>query len=87
MKSNLFIDGVNNFNEKDGRRLNSRIKLPDPRFVNRSCIDELILPFGIISGSSQLTASLDQRYIVCGTVNIDTYLDNHIFIGSGSFGG
>jgi hypothetical protein len=87
MKSNLFIDGVNSFNERDGRRLQSKVKLPDPKFVNRSRMDELILPIGIISGSSQLTASFDQRYIVCGTVNIDSYLDNYIFISSGSFGG
>jgi hypothetical protein len=86
-KSNLFIDGVGDVNVNDGNRRSPAYSTPDPTFINKSSMEGLILPFGIISGSSQLTASLDVRYIVSGTINIDTYLDNHIFIGSGSFGG
>ena len=86
-KNNLFIDGVNDVSNNSISRRELPYSTPDPTFINKSSMEGLILPNGIISGSSQLTSSLDQRYIVCGTVNINSYLDNYIFIGSGSFGG
>jgi hypothetical protein len=85
-KPNFFIDGVSDATNDGSRRLPA-YSTPDVSFINKSSMVGLLLPFGIISGSSQLTASLDIRYMMSASVNVDTYLDNHIFITSGSFGG
>lgn len=82
-KNNLFI-GSGEFN---GGSNSKKVIYPNARFLNRSSMSGLTLPFGIISGSDQLTSSLDDRYIISSsTVNVNTYLDNFIFVSSGSFG-
>lgn len=82
MKYNLFIGSRSS---NDGRRHSVPKNVSATNFINKSSMEGLIIPIGIISASSQLTASLDNRYVVCGTVEIDSYLDNFIFITSGSF--
>jgi hypothetical protein len=83
-KNNLFI-GSGDFNQGSNSK---RVIYPNARFLNKSSMEGLILPIGIVSGSSQLTSSLDDRYIISGSVvNVNTYLDNFIIVSSGSFGG